>query len=82
METSAGHKSGALSTHLALVTKKVGCLVGEEPGRDFVEVMGGNTGDVRWSQIRGAVHSCVSLCVHVPMYCSVHASMYPYVAVL
>jgi len=56
--------------------------VGEEPGRNFVAGMGGNTGDVRWSQIRGAVHSCVSLCVHVPMYCSVHASMYPYVAVL
>jgi hypothetical protein len=39
------------------LTKKIGCLVGEEQRRDFVEAMEGNSGDVRWSQIRVAVHS-------------------------
>ena len=100
---SAGNKSGALFTPLALVTKyvvkeihrdsdpmaersatvtrrvqptrgkgfceaetlmptttpnlKIGCLVVEGLRRDFVEAIEGNSVDVRWSQIRGAVHS-------------------------
>ena len=117
MQTSVGHKSGALFTHFALVAHKEGgrrerrywtgtrspngvrpwktiveayaghnqgrcsllciavcprthvllcpcihvslcrCLVSEEQRRDIVEAMGGNSADVRWSQIRGAVHS-------------------------
>ena len=36
---------------------KIGCLVGEDLRRDFVEAIEGNSADVRWSQIRGAVHS-------------------------
>ena len=36
---------------------KIGCLVGEEQRRDSVEVIEGNSADVNWSQIRGAVHS-------------------------
>ena len=33
------------------------CLVSEEQRRDIVEAMEGNSADVRWSQIRGAVRS-------------------------
>jgi hypothetical protein len=117
VQTSVGHKSGALFTHFALVAHKEGgrrerrywtgtrspngvrpwktiveayaghnqgrcsllciavcprthvllcpcihvslcrCLVSEEQRRDIVEAMEGNSADVCWSQIMGAVHS-------------------------
>jgi len=36
---------------------KIGCLVGEDQRRDFVQAIEGNSADVCWSQIQGAVHS-------------------------
>jgi hypothetical protein len=58
---------------------KIGCLVGEDLRRDFVEAMKGNSADVRWSQIRGALFTPVYCCVST--YPCIAASMHPYVLV-